>query len=64
MGTVGVKPDLPVVTRPVVGPFVQKPTTLQRSTTVKKRVIKTITFPDESSYTVPYEIASEVHRRE
>jgi hypothetical protein len=64
MGTVNVRSDLPLVARPVVGPTVQKPTTVQRFTTVQRRVIKTVTFPDKSSYVVPYEIASEVHRRE
>jgi hypothetical protein len=54
MGVVAVPSNLPVVTRPSV----QKPANVQQ------RVIKTVTFPDKSSYTIPYEIASAVHRRE
>jgi hypothetical protein len=46
--------DFPVVSRPIVA----KPANPQQ------RIIKTVTFPDGSSYTVPYEIASAVHRRE
>jgi hypothetical protein len=50
--------DGPIVSRPTVTrPTITKPTTSTR------RVIKTVTFPDGSSYTVPYEVAAEVHRR-
>jgi hypothetical protein len=45
---------LPIVARPII----QKPTAMQQ------QVIKTITFPDNSYYAVPYDIASDVHKRE
>lgn len=53
------------VARPVaIGPFsVERPTEEWRERTVRERVIKTVTFSDGSSYVVPYEIASEVHRK-
>lgn len=60
--------QIPVrVTHPVnVGPLVvDKHTTTYewQERTVEERVIKTVTFSDGTSYIVPYEIASEVHRR-
>jgi hypothetical protein len=50
------------------GPMVARPTvtrpTITKPAVLTRRVIKTVSFPDGSSYTVPYEVAAEVHRRE
>lgn len=59
MGSATTQSSLPIITRPG-----EQPPIIRKPTGTQQRVIKTITFPDKTTFTVPYPVASEVHRRE
>ena len=53
-----VRVDRPVITRP----FITKPPSQFVSRRIDEAVIKTVSFPDGTTYVVPHEIAAAVHK--